>query len=151
MFRYLSMTVFLDSVSILYVLGLCWHRPIWGDKESPAAKKLTRHPWSIAYRWPFIVPLGPSTVLIGEASRFWAGAICPILLGPIFIAILFGFPILRKMITVSRKQKHSPQLPTLFPLETGKRTRWQPRLVILIRYSGRHSLYCLTAGKAIGI
>ena len=121
------MTVFWVLLAILYVLGLFWIA-IWGDKEGPIAKKLTRHP--IVYSLSLAIYCTAWTFYgaIGEASRSgWS--YLPILLGPILL-YLFAFPLLRKMITVSRKQNIT-SIADFISSRYGKRPITAP-LVILI-------------------
>jgi len=121
------MTVFWILLAILYVLGLFWIA-IWGDKESPTAKKLTRHP--VVYSLSLAIYCTAWTFYgsIGEASRSgWS--YLPILLGPILL-YLFAFPFLRKMITVSRKQNIT-SIADFISSRYGKRPMTAP-LVILI-------------------
>jgi Na+/proline symporter/signal transduction histidine kinase/ActR/RegA family two-component response regulator len=121
------MTVFWVLLAIFYVLGLFWIA-IWGDKESPTAKKLTRHP--VVYSLSLAIYCTAWTFYgsIGEASRSgWS--YLPILLGPILL-YLFAFPVLRKMITVSHKQNIT-SIADFISSRYGKRPITAP-LVILI-------------------
>lgn len=121
------MTVFWILLAILYVLGLFWIA-IWGDKESPTAKKLTRHPLVYSLSLAIYCTAWTFYGSIGEASRSgWS--YFPILLGPILL-YLFAFPILRKMITVSRKQNIT-SIADFISSRYGKRPMTAP-LVILI-------------------
>jgi len=121
------MTVFWILLAILYILGLFWIA-IWGDKESPAAKKLTRHPLVYSLSLAIYCTAWTFYGSIGEASRSgWS--YLPILLGPILL-YLFAFPILRKMITVSRKQNIT-SIADFISSRYGKRPITAP-LVILI-------------------
>lgn len=121
------MTVFWILLAILYVLGLFWIA-IWGDKESPAAKKLTRHPLVYSLSLAIYCTAWTFYGSIGEATRSgWS--YLPILLGPILLYV-FAFPILRKMITVSRKQNIT-SIADFISSRYGKRPITAP-LVILI-------------------
>tara|TARA_R110001606_G_scaffold49068_2_gene124087 strand:- start:1726 stop:5184 length:3459 start_codon:yes stop_codon:yes gene_type:complete len=121
------MTVFWILLAILYVLGLFWIA-IWGDKESPTAKKLTRHPLVYSLSLAIYCTAWTFYGSIGEASRSgWS--YLPILLGPILL-YLFAFPVLRKMITVSRKQNIT-SIADFISSRYGKRPMTAP-LVILI-------------------
>ncbi|WP_418138671.1 hypothetical protein AB8616_00535 [Marinomonas sp. RS-M-Aa-14] len=121
------MTVFWILLAILYVLGLFWIA-IWGDKESPTAKKLTRHPLVYSLSLAIYCTAWTFYGAIGEASRSgWS--YLPILLGSILL-YLFAFPLLRKMITVSRKQNIT-SIADFISSRYGKRPMTAP-LVILI-------------------
>lgn len=121
------MTVFWILLAILYVLGLFWIA-IWGDKESAAAKKLTRHPLVYSLSLAIYCTAWTFYGSIGEASRSgWS--YLPILLGPILL-YLFAFPVLRKMITVSRKQNIT-SIADFISSRYGKRPITAP-LIILI-------------------
>ncbi|ETI62263.1 PAS domain-containing hybrid sensor histidine kinase/response regulator [Marinomonas profundimaris] len=121
------MTVFWILLAILYVLGLFWIA-IWGDKESPAAKKLTRHPLVYSLSLAIYCTAWTFYGSIGEATRSgWS--YLPILLGPILLYV-FAFPLLRKMITVSRKQNIT-SIADFISSRYGKRPITAP-LVILI-------------------
>lgn len=121
------MTVFWTLLAILYVLGLFWIA-IWGDKENPTAKKLTHHPLVYSLSLAIYCTAWTFYGSIGEASRSgWS--YLPILLGPILL-YLFAFPMLRKMITVSRKQNIT-SIADFISSRYGKRPTTAP-LVILI-------------------
>ncbi|TYL47446.1 PAS-domain containing protein [Marinomonas sp. IMCC 4694] len=121
------MTVFWILLAVLYVLGLFWIA-IWGDKESAAAKKLTRHPFVYSLSLAIYCTAWTFYGSIGEASRSgWS--YLPILLGPILLYLL-GFPLLRKLITVSRKQNIT-SIADFISSRYGKRPMTAP-LVILI-------------------
>jgi len=121
------MTVFWVLLAILYILGLFWIA-IWGDKESPIAKKLTRHP--VVYSLSLAIYCTAWTFYgaIGEASRSGWNYL-PVLLGPILL-YLFAFPFIRKMILVSRKQNIT-SIADFISSRYGKRPMTAP-LVILI-------------------
>lgn len=121
------MTVFWILLAVLYVLGLFWIA-IWGDKESPTAKKLTRHPFVYSLSLAIYCTAWTFYGSIGEASRSgWS--YLPILLGPILLYLL-GFPFLRKLIIVSRKQNIT-SIADFISSRYGKRPITAP-LVILI-------------------
>ncbi|MBJ7539686.1 PAS domain-containing hybrid sensor histidine kinase/response regulator [Marinomonas transparens] len=121
------MTVFWVLLAILYVLGLFWIA-IWGDKESPTAKKLTHHPLVYSLSLAIYCTAWTFYGSIGEASRNgWS--YLPILLGPVLL-YLFAFPFLRKMITVSHKQNIT-SIADFISSRYGKRPMTAP-LVILI-------------------
>ncbi|MGO3346220.1 MAG: hybrid sensor histidine kinase/response regulator [Marinomonas sp.] len=121
------MTVFWVLLAILYILGL-FCIALWGDKESPLAKRLTRHP--IVYSLSLAIYCTAWTFYgaIGVASRSGWNYL-PILLGPILL-YLFAFPFIRKMILVSRKQNIT-SIADFISSRYGKRPLTAP-LVILI-------------------
>ncbi|WP_460755291.1 PAS domain-containing hybrid sensor histidine kinase/response regulator [Marinomonas epiphytica] len=121
------MTLFWILLAILYVLGLFWIA-LWGDKESPLAKKLTRHP--IVYSLSLAIYCTAWTFFgsIGEAARSgWS--YLPILLGPILL-YTFAYPFLKKLINVSNKQNIT-SIADFISSRYGKRPFTAP-LVILI-------------------
>ncbi|MCW4627680.1 hypothetical protein [Marinomonas rhodophyticola] len=85
------MTVFWILLAILYVLGLFWIA-IWGDKESPTAKKLTRHPLVYSLSLAIYCTAWTFYGAIGEASRSgWS--YLPILLDS-YSFVLVCFPLI---------------------------------------------------------
>ncbi|SBS33569.1 Sensor histidine kinase RcsC [Marinomonas spartinae] len=121
------MTLFWALLAILYILGLYWIA-LWGDKESPTAKKLTRHP--VVYSLSLAIYCTAWTFYgaVGEASRSGWNYL-PVLLGPILL-YLFAFPFIRKMIAVSHKQNIT-SIVDFISSRYGKRPLTAP-LVILI-------------------
>ena len=121
------MTFLWIVLAILYVLGLFWVA-LWGDNDSPMAKRLTRHP--IVYSLSLAIYCTAWTFFgsIGEAARSgWS--YLPILLGPILL-YTFAFPFLRKLINVSHKQNIT-SIADFISSRYGKRPMTAP-LVILI-------------------
>ncbi|REG81328.1 PAS domain-containing hybrid sensor histidine kinase/response regulator [Marinomonas pollencensis] len=121
------MTVFWILLAILYILGLFWIA-IWGDKDTPIAKKLTRHPLVYSLSLAIYCTAWTFYGAIGEASRSGWNYL-PVLLGPILL-YLFAFPFIRKMIAVSRKQNIT-SIADFISSRYGKRPMTAP-LVILI-------------------
>ena len=121
------MTVFWILLAILYVMGLFWIA-LWGDKEGPYAKKLTRHPLVYSLSLAIYCTAWTFYGAIGEATRSGWNYL-PILLGPILL-YLFAFPLLRKMIHVSHKQNIT-SIADFISSRYGKRPITAP-LVILI-------------------
>ncbi|WCN14363.1 response regulator [Marinomonas mediterranea] len=121
------MTAFWIVLAILYILGLFWIA-LWGDKEGPIAKKLTRHPAVYSLSLAIYCTAWTFYGAIGEATRSgWS--YLPILLGPILLYTL-AFPFIRKMIYVSRKQNIT-SIADFISSRYGKRPLTAP-LVILI-------------------
>ncbi|AEF55449.1 PAS domain-containing hybrid sensor histidine kinase/response regulator [Marinomonas posidonica] len=121
------MTVFWILLAILYVMGL-FFIALWGDKEGPQAKKLTRHPLVYSLSLAIYCTAWTFYGSVGEATRSGWNYL-PILLGPILL-YLFAFPLLRKMITVSHKQNIT-SIADFISCRYGKRPITAP-LVILI-------------------
>lgn len=121
------MTAFWILLAILYILGLFWIAN-WGDKESPTAKRLTRHPLVYSLSLAIYCTAWTFYGAIGEANRSgWS--YLPILLGPILL-YLFGFGLLRKLIFVSHRQNIT-SVADFISSRYGKRPMTAP-LVILI-------------------
>ncbi len=121
------MTAFWVILAILYILGLFWIAN-WGDKDSPIAKRLTRHPLVYSLSLAIYCTAWTFYGAIGEATRSgWS--YLPILLGPVLL-YLFGFGILRKMIFVSRRQNIT-SVADFISSRYGKRPLTAP-VVILI-------------------
>ncbi|TDO98678.1 hybrid sensor histidine kinase/response regulator [Marinomonas balearica] len=121
------MTAFWIVLAVLYILGLFWIA-LWGDKEGPIAKKLTRHPAVYSLSLAIYCTAWTFYGAIGEATRSgWS--YLPILLGPILL-YLFAFPFIRKMIYVSHKQNIT-SIADFISSRYGKRPLTAP-LVILI-------------------
>lgn len=88
-------------LSLFYILGLFWIAR-WGDKETPLAKKLTRHPLIYSLSLAIYCTAWTFYGAVGEAARSgWS--YLPILLGPILLYV-FAFPFLQKLTLVSHKQ-----------------------------------------------
>ncbi|WP_417506009.1 PAS-domain containing protein [Marinomonas gallaica] len=121
------MTAFWVLLAILYILGLFWIAN-WGDKDSPIARRFTRHPLVYSLSLAIYCTAWTFYGAIGEATRSgWS--YLPILLGPILL-YLFGFGLLRKMIFVSRRQNIT-SIADFISSRYGKRPLTAP-VVILI-------------------
>ena len=121
------MTAFWIILAILYILGLFWIAN-WGDKDSPIAKRLTRHPLVYSLSLAIYCTAWTFYGAIGEATRSgWS--YLPILLGPILLYV-FGFRILKKMMFVSHRQNIT-SVADFISSRYGKRPLTAP-LVILI-------------------
>ena len=121
------MTAFWVILAILYILGLFWIAN-WGDKDSPIAQRLTRHPLVYSLSLAIYCTAWTFYGAIGEATRSgWS--YLPILLGPVLLYV-FGFGLLRKMIFVSRRQNIT-SVADFISSRYGKRPLTAP-VVILI-------------------
>ncbi|MCZ2720671.1 PAS-domain containing protein [Marinomonas sp. 15G1-11] len=121
------MTFLWIFLAVLYILGLFWIA-IWGDKEQPKIKKLTRSP--IVYSFSLAIYCTAWTFYgtVGEAARSGWNYL-PIFIGPILL-YLFAFPFLKKLTLVSRKQNIT-SIADFISSRYGKRPLTAP-LVILI-------------------
>ncbi|RDL43977.1 hybrid sensor histidine kinase/response regulator [Marinomonas piezotolerans] len=121
------MTAFWILLAILYILVLFWIAK-WGDKDSPNARRLTRHPLVYSLSLAIYCTAWTFYGAIGEAARSgWS--YLPILLGPVLL-YTFGFRILKKMIFVSHRQNIT-SVADFISSRYGKRPLTAP-LVILI-------------------
>ncbi|MCU7553683.1 hybrid sensor histidine kinase/response regulator [Alteromonas sp. ASW11-19] len=111
------MTLGWVSLALVYLLVL-FYIASWGDKNSPAARKLTSHPaiYSLALAiyctaWTFFGA-------VGQASRdTWS--YLPLLLGPILVYLL-GYRFIYKLTLVSKKQ-HITTIADFIASRYGKR------------------------------
>ncbi|MUH72736.1 PAS domain-containing hybrid sensor histidine kinase/response regulator [Psychrosphaera haliotis] len=95
------MTFAIFAASIVYV-GIMFMLARWGDKGGALSQKVTHHPviYSLALgiyctSWTYFGAVGTAS------TQGWQ--FLPILLGPILL-FTFGYPILAKLVTVSKKQ-----------------------------------------------
>ncbi|MEL0638741.1 PAS domain-containing hybrid sensor histidine kinase/response regulator [Marinomonas sp. TI.3.20] len=125
------MTVFWVFLAILYILGL-FCIALWGDKESPWAKKLTSHPLVYSLSLAIYCTAWTFYGAIGVASRSGWNYL-PVLLGPILL-YLFAFPFIRKMILVSHKQNIT-SIADFISSRYGKRPLTAPLVVLIAMLS----------------
>lgn len=104
-------------LALLYLVGL-FGIARWGDKNSPAARWLTSHPFTYALALAIFCTAWTFFGAVGEASRdSWN--YLPILLGPMLL-YLFGYRFLFKLNLVSKKQ-HINTIADFIASRYGKR------------------------------
>ncbi|QJR81554.1 response regulator [Alteromonas pelagimontana] len=104
-------------LALLYLL-LLFYIASWGDKNSPAARRLTSHP--IVYSMALAIYCTAWTFFgaVGQASRdTWI--YLPIMLGPILVYLL-GYKFIYKLTLVSKKQ-HINTISDFIASRYGKR------------------------------
>ncbi|WP_191600540.1 PAS domain-containing hybrid sensor histidine kinase/response regulator [Marinomonas algicola] len=121
------MTFLWIFLAVIYILGLFWIA-IWGDKEQPRIKKLTRSPIIYSFSLAIYCTAWTFYGTVGEAARSGWNYL-PIFLGPILL-YLFAFPFLKKLTLVSHKQNIT-SIADFISSRYGKRPLTAP-LVILI-------------------
>lgn len=96
------MTAVIIIVSSLYA-GLMFLIARWGDRtNNPLSQKVTHHPFIYAFALGIYCTSWTYFGAVGTASTDgWQ--FLPILLGP-FLLLMFGYPVLEKLVQVSKKQ-----------------------------------------------
>lgn len=102
----------------VFYIGFLFALAGWGDSGSARAKRVTSHPAIYALALGIYCTAWTFYGGVGEASRNnWS--YLPILLGPMLV-YLFGYPLLHKMVLVSKKQ-HITSIADFIASRYGKR------------------------------
>lgn len=99
-------------------LGFIFWLGSWGDGRSHKAKKLSSHPLVYSFALAIYCTAWTYFGAVGEAARNQWNYL-PILIGPILL-YLFGYPLIIKLIEVSKKQ-HVTTIADLVSSRYGKR------------------------------
>ncbi len=105
------------ALAITYLLILFWIAQ-WGDKNTPLARRITSSPYVYSLALAIYCTAWTFFGAVGQSSRDqWM--YLPVLLGPILV-YLFGAPLIRKLILVSKKQ-HINTVADFIASRYGKR------------------------------